>query len=150
MPIRNILVSALALGAAACVASLTTAAELPKEGTCRYKAISEGKEVFSRIDYAQYDGAGAWDEERAAIPTCDQWPPMTEHCFGLDEIIKGAATSQGYCVQMDAEGDGIIWKVLPHAVKAGTTNRLTSELLMSSGKYRDMKGHRPGHLAVLV
>jgi len=138
MLFRNILVSALALGAAAYIATPASATEPPKEGTCKFKLSTEGKQIFTIIDSARLDGVASWDENQKVIENCEGWPSMTRHCFGLNELTKGSPRGYGFCVAKDADGDSIVWKVLPHNVDS--TDQIPNEVLMASGKYAGMSG----------
>jgi hypothetical protein len=142
MLFRTILLSTLALGAAAWLAAPATAAELPKEGTCKFKVTTEGKQVFSIIDRVRLDGVASWDENQKIIENCDRWPSMTRHCFGLNELTKGSPVAYGYCVGTDPDGDAIVWKLLPHPVDSADRNLdvIPDEVLMASGKYAGMTG----------
>jgi hypothetical protein len=139
MLFRNIFISALALGAPAFLAIPATATELPKEGRCKYKVSTEGKQSFEIIDRVRLDGVAAWDENQKSSEACGAFPPMMiRHCFGLNEITGGAAVTHGYCVERDADNDAIVWKVAPHAVDA--TDAIPTEVLMATGKYKGMNG----------
>jgi hypothetical protein len=138
MLLRKFLVSALVLGAAACIAPPVNATDLPKEGTCKFKISSEGKQVFTIINSAQLDGVASWDENQKVIENCEGWPSMTRHCFGLNELTKGSPNAYGFCVAKDTDGDSIVWKVLPHKVDSKGPN--PNEVLMASGKYAGIMG----------
>lgn len=134
----KVLIVALALGATVCSATTAIPTELPKEGTCKFKVLVEGKQVITTIDYAKLDGVAAWDETQEITENCPGWPPMTRHCFGLNEIRKGQEFAYGLCVAKDANGEGIVWKLLPHSVES--VDKIPDEVLMASGKYRGMTG----------
>ena len=138
MLLRTILASCLALSAATRLAGPASALELPKEGACKFKVSVEGKQVVTTIDYARLDGVASWDENQKIIENCDGWPTMTRHCFGLNEFNKGSEFAYGFCIAKDADGDAIIWKLLPHSVES--IDRIPDQVLMASGKYRGMTG----------
>jgi hypothetical protein len=138
MNFRTVLTSVFTLGVVACLAAPAASTELPKEGVCKFKVSVEGKQVLTAIDYAKTDGVASWDENQKIVENCNGWPPMSRHCFGLNEMTKGAEFAYGFCVAKDADGDSIVWKLLPHSVES--IDRIPDEVLMASGKYRGMNG----------
>jgi hypothetical protein len=102
--------------------------EFPKEGTCKFKVTVAGKSTMEEI-------FSSWSEIQTVTDTCNHWPKMTRHCVGFED----AGSSYGYCLGKDADGDSIVWNILPHSVNT-SDDMVPSEVQMASGKYKGMTG----------
>jgi hypothetical protein len=87
------------------VGAAAMAADLPKEGTSSvtYSAVGTGK--VNQIGKDRF--ITAFDENGLTVGT-GLLDHMTWHCFGLFDVMSGAAQYQGYCVATDPAGDQIV------------------------------------------
>lgn len=143
MLLRCFLLPVFGVSAVFCSVLPASTAELPKEGACHLKVKLEAKQTLDQLS-AVGDGILSWDEnEEATKVDCGptQWPPMREHCFGFGELDGKFAVSTGYCIDTDQDGDKIVWKLPPSKYpQYSTTSSYSSDVLMSSGKYKGMSG----------
>jgi hypothetical protein len=121
------------------------ATELPREVTCRFVTKVEGTQLVDELNSATVEGIARWDEIRTpGEKNCGNIPLPTmepSHCYGLSESNRDFVISTGYCVEIDQDGDKIIWKINPvkidqfYSVSTGT-----SEVLIGGGKYAGVAG----------
>ena len=148
MPNRCFLGQLFSFCVAICAAPHATAAELPKDGTCRLKVKLEAQQTLDQLSAAR-DGILSWDEkETITNAECDraQWPSMRGHCFGSGELDGKFAISTGYCIDTDQDGDKIVWK-LPATKynQYSSTSSYSSDVLMANGKYKGLSGTSKWH-----
>src|SRR5215510_8492506 len=95
------MLKAAALIAAMFLGSSAMAADLPKEGTFTYTYSAAGTakatpDVKERV-------LVAWEENGLSVGD-GLIDPLTWHCWGLEDIAKGMAQANGYCVRTDPAG----------------------------------------------
>lgn len=143
MLLRSLIPLACNLAAATCLVTSATSTTMPKDLTCHIKLKTEGKQTVDQLS-THRDGIVSWHEnEEFTSVDCGQtkWPPTKERCFGFAESDGTSAVTTGYCVDTDSDGDKIVWKI--PAIKAplyALTLSGYNEVLMGSGKYKDMSG----------
>jgi hypothetical protein len=144
MLFRDLLLSVLSFSAVALPVLPATSAELPKQGACKVSSKLEGKLDLDKSSSVGSNGIESWGETATITVDCGQtqWPAIKEErCFGLDELIGVLRFSTGYCLDTDADGDRVLWKLVPS--KRGKNSAMSSdssEVLMASGKYQGMSG----------
>jgi hypothetical protein len=143
MRLKRFLFPVFSFGGIVFLLSPATPTELPREGTCHLKIKVRAKQTLDQLSSAR-DGILSWDEnDEATKVDCGQtqWPPMKEHCFGSGELDGQFAVSTGYCIDVDQDGDKIVWKLPPSKYPQYTaTLNYSSDVLMASGKYKGMSG----------
>ena len=141
MLFRNLLLSVFVFGAVASVLPAIST-ELPKEGTCHVDSKLEGKLDLDKSSSVGSDGIESWDETHTTTINCGhiRWPAIKErHCFGLDEVSGALRLASGYCLDIDEDGDKVLWKIAPN--KRGKNSAMSSdsaEVLLANGKYKGM------------
>ncbi len=79
-----------------------------------------------------YDESGSW----TGGPH-----PGTRRCVGDFTVVKGMAESHDVCIDTDADGDVIVWKMTPEARSmAVPTMKGTGEAVWGTGKYAGVTG----------
>jgi hypothetical protein len=143
MPFRNFLLSILSFGALALSESPAASTELPKEGTCHVNSKLEGKLDVDKSNAVGSNAITSWDETVDVSIDCGQtqWPAIKERCFGFDELNGALRVSNGYCLDTDADGDRVLWKLVPSKRgRNSATSNDSAEVLMAGGKYNGMSG----------
>jgi hypothetical protein len=116
MLFRNLLLSVFGCGVVAWSVLPATSTELPKEGTCHVDSKLEGKLDLDKSSSVGSDGIESWDETHTTTIDCGhtQWPAIKERrCFGLDEVSGSLRFATGYCLDIDEDGDKVLWKIAP-------------------------------------
>lgn len=143
MSLRNLLLSILSFGAVALSVSLATSTELPKEGACHVNSKLEGKLDVDKSNAVGSNAITSWDETIDVSIDCGQtqWPAIKERCFGFDELVGARRVSNGYCLDTDADGDRVLWKIVPgERGRNSPMSNNSAEVLMAGGKYSGMSG----------
>ena len=144
MLFRNFLLSAISFGAVPCSVLPATSTEFPKEGTCHVSSKLEGKLDLDKSSSVGSNSIESWGETHTTTIDCGktQWPAIRERrCYGYDELIGVLRFTTGYCLDTDADGDRVLWKLVP--TKRGKNSAMSSgstEVLMAGGKYKGMSG----------
>lgn len=147
MKAHNSTKALVAAAAAALIASTAISAEGPQEGDFTVKTVTSGKEMahiaagnpmgkdgmasVARVAPFQEVGAVSY---QGALSLAGEL-----RCIGMQQEVKGLAIAQAYCVDTDADGDQILWKVTAKPRPVNDPNmRLASEMLFGTGKYARM------------